>query len=230
MSRTIVFYYKGTEISYEGLEKLTQQITAPLKSSYDGIIETLIDNGTSRFFIIKNFTPDYFDHFQKLSHTLEHEPPIVVFGKQCNQKRNVGFFSNESDGYNYSKQTMKSQPLKNKLMIDIMAKVNDVLNTKFNGILFNQYIDGTKTVGSHSDDEKGLDAKKSCVAGIAYGATRLFRIRDIKTNEIVLDHYHEPCSLIVMDGDFQKEYKHEIPQQKKVKDIRISLTFRSHTV
>lgn len=34
--------------------------------------------------------------------------------------------------------------------------------------------------------------------------------------------------LFVMDGDFQKEFTHEIPAQKKVTEMRISLTFRKH--
>uniref|UniRef100_A0A6C0JQE2 Alpha-ketoglutarate-dependent dioxygenase AlkB-like domain-containing protein n=1 Tax=viral metagenome TaxID=1070528 RepID=A0A6C0JQE2_9ZZZZ len=34
--------------------------------------------------------------------------------------------------------------------------------------------------------------------------------------------------LFIMDGDFQKEFTHEIPAQKAITDIRISLTFRKH--
>lgn len=219
MSREICFLYKGSVISDKNLDKLIFK-HQPFK------IETLIDTGTSRFFVIKNFTPNYFDNFSKL--TLEHEPPIVVRGNKCNQRRNIGFFSEKSEGYRYSGQIMKSQPLDDQIMINLLAKVNKTLDTTFNGLLVNEYIDGTKTVGKHSDSEAGLDKKKMSVAGIAYGATRIFRIRDIKSGKIVLDYEHEPCSLIVMDGDFQKEFTHEIPPQKKVKESRISLTFRHH--
>ena len=225
MSRSIAFYYEGSEISSGKLGELIHQNGKKLSSSD---VEILIDTGRSRLFVIKNFTPDYFDYFHNLKLDLIHEPPIVVFGKQCNQRRNVRLFSNDSAGYYYSGQTIKSLPLDDNVMVSIMNKVNGSLGTKFNGILVNEYTDGTKTVGAHPDNEDGLDKIKSCVAGIAYGATRLFRIRDMITNEIVLDHHHKPCSLIVMDGDFQKEFKHEIPQQKKIKDCRISLTFRHH--
>ena len=224
MSRSIVFYHEGSEISVSKLGKLIDQNGKKLSSS----AEILIDTGRSRLLVIKNFTPDYFDHFRNLKLDLIHEPPIVVFGKQCNQRRNVRLFSNDSTGYGYSSQTIKSLQLEDDVMIGVMNKVNENLGTKFNGILVNEYTDGTKTVGAHADNEDGLDKIKSCVAGIAYGATRIFRVRDMITNEIVLDHNHDPCSLIVMDGDFQKEFKHEIPQQKKIKDCRISLTFRNH--
>ena len=33
-----------------------------------------------------------------------------------------------------------------------------------------------------------------------------------------------------MKGEFQKEFTHEIPVQKKVKNCRYSLTFRKHLI
>ena len=36
-------------------------------------------------------------------------------------------------------------------------------------------------------------------------------------------------SMLQMGGDFQKEFTHEIPIEKKVKEPRISFTFRKHT-
>ena len=32
--------------------------------------------------------------------------------------------------------------------------------------------------------------------------------------------------MLIMDGDTQKNYKHGIPTQKKIKNKRINLTFR----
>jgi len=31
-----------------------------------------------------------------------------------------------------------------------------------------------------------------------------------------------------MGGNFQKEFTHEIPVEKKIKEVRYSLTFRKH--
>ena len=38
----------------------------------------------------------------------------------------------------------------------------------------------------------------------------------------------EPTKIIQMAGDFQKEFTHEIPVEKKVDSVRYSLTFRKH--
>ena len=68
----------------------------------------------------------------------------------------------------------------------------------------------------------------SGVVAISYGAERNFRIRDKKTGKIVENIPTKSNSIIQMAGDFQKEFKHEIPIQKKVLGERYSFTFRHH--
>lgn len=159
---------------------------------------------------------------------LEIKPEIMVFGRKCNQPRNVAFFSNESVGYRYSKQIMLAQPLSDELA-QLLSIVNTRFGADYNGILCNEYPDGYHVVGSHSDDESALD--KNCgVISISWGATRIFRIRDQETNTIVVDIPSSHLSVIQMGGCyFQRKYKHEIPKQTKVKDCRVSFTFRRHT-
>jgi alkylated DNA repair dioxygenase AlkB len=157
---------------------------------------------------------------------LLHHPPIVVFGKQCNQQRNIGFFSNESIGYRYSNQLARSQPLTQSLM-ELLQRVNTATEADFNGILVNEYENGTDYIGRHSD-ETGLSAIG--VACISYGAVRTFRIRDKTTHQKVADIPTTSDEIWVMGGQFQQEFTHEIPVEKKVKHPRISFTFRKHTM
>jgi alkylated DNA repair dioxygenase AlkB len=156
---------------------------------------------------------------------LEIQPEIIVFNKTCRQKRNVGFFSNESIGYNYSRKTMKAKPL-NPELSQLLTTVNTLLDADFNGILVNEYEDGTQYISAHSDDESGLSTVG--VASISYGSERIFRIRDKKNKTILHDETTTHGSIIHMGGAFQSLYTHEIPVQKKIKTPRISLTFRKH--
>ncbi len=48
------------------------------------------------------------------------------------------------------------------------------------------------------------------------------------TGNIEIDVPTEPTNIIQMAGNFQKEFTHEIPVEKKVKGVRYSLTFRRH--
>lgn len=190
----------------------------------------IIETPKSSLYVVDNFTDDLLSELQtKVCPLLEHEPPIMVYGKMCKQRRDVGFFSDTSIGYEYSNQIMSSQPLSTiKVLSDVLDKVNRELDTNFNGILVNRYSNGENVIGAHSDSEKGLDKKKGTVVALSYGAVRKFRIRDVETKNIVVDIPTTHRSMIVMEGEFQKEFTHEIPQEKKVKDERISLTFRHH--
>ena len=158
---------------------------------------------------------------------LETRPKIVVFGKECYQNRNVGFFSNDSIGYRYSRQMMDSQPLTESL-VRLLEMVNTKYSADFNGILINEYIDGNDSIGAHSDDEIGL-SKNAGIVAISYGSTRKFRIRNKATKKIVKDIYMKHGDILQMKGNFQKEFTHEIPVEKKVTESRISFTFRYHT-
>ena len=175
---------------------------------------------------------DYSENSTLISNSIDEikdkllvNPNIIVYGKICNQHRSIGFFSNDSIGYQYSGQLAKSQKIPLNLEI-LLNKINEEFNTKFNGILVNKYLTGEDYIGAHSDDERFLD--KSGVFCISFGESRIFRIRDKITKKKVLDIKTQNNEIIHMGGDFQKEFTHEIPIEKKVKNERYSLTFRNH--
>ena len=185
--------------------------------------QILIDNGRSRLWAIENYSPDLFPYLKDLP--LNEEPPIFMYDKMCRQRRNIGLFSDKVKETNY---TVKQTTLKDVPVIEsLLATINQSLRMNFNAVLVNQYINGEKHIGAHSDKEVKVDPSgKIMVPCLAYGTTRIFRIRDKITNEIVLDYYHKPCTLLVMEGAFQLDYKHEVPIQKRIKEERISVTFR----
>lgn len=159
---------------------------------------------------------------------IDEYPEIFIMGRRCIQKRCVGFFSNSSEGYQYSGQIARSKPLTDELQF-LLDRINLFFESNYNGILVNKYNNGEDYIGSHSDDQRYLDPNSGVVI-LSYGASRIFRIRDKKTNEKVLDFETSNDTIIQMCGNFQMEFKHEIPQQKRVKDVRYSFTFRHHQV
>ena len=156
---------------------------------------------------------------------LEIKPPVIIFGKPATQHRNIGFFSNVSIGYHYSRQLSASKPLTNALS-KLMSLINIEFNSDFNGILVNEYPDGEHYIGKHSDDESALS--NVGVVCVSYGASRKFRIRDKMSGNIVMDIPTTSNEIWIMGGDFQKEFTHEVPVEKKIKSPRISFTFRRH--
>lgn len=156
---------------------------------------------------------------------LDERPIIRVYGRECHQNRNVGFFSDDSVGYHYSRQLAKSKALTPNLKT-LLQKINVDTDSDFNGILVNQYLDGTQSIGKHSDDESGIG--RNGVVAISSGATRKFRVRLKDTGAILKDVPVSHLSVLHMGGKFQDEFTHEIPVERRIHDPRISFTFRHH--
>ncbi len=163
---------------------------------------------------------------QEVNLELDYHPAIKIFDKICHQQRSIGFYSDTSEGYRYSNSIAVSKNMKPCLR-ELLIYVNDKFDASFNGILINKYENGEEYIGKHSDDEKGLHSNCGVIA-MSFGAVRKFRIRDKITGKIVLDVPTYPNKLIQMVGNFQKEFTHEIPVEKKIKDCRYSFTFRRH--
>jgi alkylated DNA repair dioxygenase AlkB len=157
---------------------------------------------------------------------LDHHPEIKIMGRVAHQNRSVSFFSDTSIGYRYSGQLAASKPLTASLRT-LLKAINSYFGAEFNGILINKYDGGEESIGKHSDDEKALD-RTAGVVSLSVGAIRTFRIRNKATGAIVADVPTDPTKLLQMWGDFQKEFTHEIPVEKKVKGVRYSFTFRHH--
>lgn len=154
-------------------------------------------------------------------------PTIVVFNREVQQPRDVGFFSNASSGYHYSRRVMKSQPLTTE-MAALLELVNGTLDAAYNSMLVNLYRDGHDRVGAHSDEERALDTKAGVVA-LSWGATRKFRIRDKATKSILVDAPSRHGFALCMRGPaFQRDFTHEIPTEARIRGERVSITFRKH--
>lgn len=93
---------------------------------------------------------------KEVENELIKNPKIIIFGKECIQHRDIGFYSDESEGYRYSGQLAKSKPLTENLC-NLLKLTNELFNSNFNGILINRYNNGNDYIGAHSDDERFLD-------------------------------------------------------------------------
>ncbi len=80
-------------------------------------------------------------------------------------------------------------------------------------------------MGWHSDNEKELVANAT-IASLSLGSNRKFSFKHTKTGEMVsLTLRHG--SLLLMKGEIQDHWKHQLPKTKKSIGARINLTFRT---
>lgn len=164
--------------------------------------------------------------FQDLENKIKWQQDyITLFGKTHLQPRLMAWYGDRGKIYTYSGITMYPHDWIKSLSI-IKEKIEPVAQVKFNSVLLNLYRDGKDSMGWHSDNEKEL-GKQPIIASVSFGGERRFLLksRDKKDNsigEIRLSH----GSLLIMGGETQEYWLHQIPKTTKPVAPRINLTFR----
>ncbi|WP_339894871.1 alpha-ketoglutarate-dependent dioxygenase AlkB [uncultured Algibacter sp.] len=149
---------------------------------------------------------------------------ITVFGKTHLQPRLTAFYANNENTYKYSNIVMLPNAFEGGLL-KIKNEIETELNIKFTSCLANLYRDGNDSNGWHSDNEKEL-GENPIIASVSLGAQRVFHLKNktdkaLKT-KLILQH----GSLLLMQGETQTNWLHQIPKTKKNIGKRINLTFR----
>ena len=177
------------------------------------------------------YYPNFFDIekanfiFEKLYQEIPwQQDAITVFGKNHLQPRLTALFGNEGKPYSYSNIVM--QPHRwNALLTYIKDEVEILCQEKFTTVLLNLYRDGRDSNGWHADNEKEL-GRNPTIASVSLGAERPFHLQHNFIKEakqkIILEH----GSLLIMKGETQHFWKHQIPKTAKPIPPRINLTFR----
>lgn len=148
---------------------------------------------------------------------------IMLFGKRIITERKVAWYGENSIKYTYSKVTKIAIPWTNELL-EIKNRIENITNATYNSCLLNRYQNGNQGMSWHSDDEIMLK-KNASIASVSFGADRFFKFRHKKENT-TLSVLLENGSLLDMRANTQQHWLHALPKSKKVKELRINLTFR----
>ena len=148
----------------------------------------------------------------------------VIFGKHYITRRKTAWYGDGPFNYTYSKIKRTALPWTNELL-EIKHVVENNESTKFNSCLLNFYHDGDDGMGWHSDNEKELK-KNGVIASVSLGVERKFSFKHKRTEEKI--HLMlKNGSLLVMKGQIQNNWMHQLPNSKKIREPRINLTFRA---
>jgi alkylated DNA repair dioxygenase AlkB len=146
--------------------------------------------------------------------------------------RDEAYYGDPGTQYTYSRREYKPLPWMPELL-SLKARVEGATpaaaytnlswpRTGYNAVLCNLYRDGNGSVGLHADDEPEMGP---VIASVSLGADRLFRLRR-KDGSVAFSERLPHGSLLIMAGDTQKNFKHEVAKEPRVTQPRINLTFR----
>jgi len=164
-------------------------------------------------------------YFESIKNTTswQHDD-ITVFGKTYPQPRLTALYANNKKPYSYSNITMQPSLFTIELF-EIKNKIENITQVEFTTCLINRYRNGRDSNGWHADNEKEL-GKNPIIASISLGEERFFHLKNNSDptlkHKLLLEH----GSLLIMKGETQHFWKHQIAKTTKEIGERINLTFR----
>jgi len=165
--------------------------------------------------------------FETLKNSIEwRQDKMNIYGKEINFPRLTAWYGENDKNYSFSGITLKPMYWTDSLL-QIKTAIERVENNNFNSVLLNLYRNGQDSISWHTDAEKEL-GKNPVIASVTFGGTRIFQLKhkfdkNFKIINIPLQH----GSLLIMKGETQHFWLHQVPKTKKVIGERINLTFRT---
>ncbi|MGY0408035.1 MAG: alpha-ketoglutarate-dependent dioxygenase AlkB family protein [Polaribacter sp.] len=154
-----------------------------------------------------------------------HHDKLNMYGKEIFLPRYSAWYGDNDKSYSYSGLTLQPNKWNNGLLF-LKEHIEKIAIANFNSVLMNWYRDGEDYINWHTDAEKEL-GKNPTIASLNFGATRRFLIRRSDDNSIKLEFPLKHGTLLIMKGELQHFWQHSVPKEKKVKQTRINLTFRT---
>lgn len=147
-----------------------------------------------------------------------------LYGKPVTLPRLTAWYGDQDKSYTYSKIKMEPRPW-TPTLIGIKLRIESIANKQFNSVLLNFYRDGKDSIAWHSDDEPEL-GKNPVIASVSLGAVRRFMFKHKYKKELKFEIELNNGSLLIMKGETQHFWQHQIPKTAKKVQPRINLTFR----
>src|SRR5690606_6104583 len=152
------------------------------------------------------------------------QPQLLIHGRPLAVPRLLAWYGDPEASYRYS--GLEHQPLPwTPLLAGVRAWVQEAIGRPFNAVLLNYYRDGNDSMGWHSDDEPEL-GRDPLIASLNLGGTRRFDLRRKGTTHIGQSLELGNGPLLVMSGETQHHWQHQVAKTRKPVAPRINLALR----
>jgi alkylated DNA repair dioxygenase AlkB len=165
--------------------------------------------------------------FRTLRDEIEWEQHrIRIFGREVPCPRRSAWLGDPGAAYSYSGIRLEPKPW-TATLTQLRERVEHLSGAHFNSVLLNLYRDGRDSMGWHADDEPEL-GERATIASLSLGAARQLSLRHTgKTGVKPLKPILASGSLLIMAGETQRHWQHQLAKTRKPVGERINLTFRS---
>jgi alkylated DNA repair dioxygenase AlkB len=146
------------------------------------------------------------------------------FGKSVDVPRLTAWYGDEDTRYVYS--GIENVPLPwSAALLQVRLAVEPPSGVVFNSVLLNRYRSGKDSVSWHADDEPEF-GERPVIASVSFGGTRSFQLKHKTRKELKATIELTHGSLLLMRGDTQANWLHQVPKTARAVEERLNLTFR----
>lgn len=177
------------------------------------------------------YIPQFYDklksdmYFQQIISNVEWKQDFInMYGRDLPLPRLSAWYGDSNKPYTYSGITLKPKTWTPEL-IEIKTEIEKQAGVSFTSVLINRYRDGQDYVGWHTDAEKEL-GENPTIGSINFGATRKFQLRRIDNHKEKIELELKHGTLLIMRGETQHYWQHQVPKTNRPIGERLNLTFR----
>jgi len=222
-------------------EKLLAEMTARLVSSEDepelqslwkhfrevsSMKDIHDDFALTKKFLPPHVADHYFEHL--LQHVNWHKTLMSKENQPVEINRKMAYVYQQPVMYKYANLQLPGDTWSDNHMQelkDLRDYVEEKTGYRFNSVLLNLYETGKDEIKWHSDKEVQL-GEKPTIACLNLGATRTLHFAKKGEKDMKIPMVMENGDLLIMGENCQDNWLHAILPERKVKEPRISLTFR----
>jgi len=204
----------------------------------NGIIINLPNNS---WILCTEYNPTFQENLHIFNELWELHPEtygkVQVFGKTYSTPRYTQSYNKSYKFSNILHEAIETPTIIENLITYANNFVsNNLWDAKYNQCLVNWYECGKHYIGAHSDDEKQLLTVNNITSVFSYTFLdletpkldkRIFRIKPKGKGTNRLDISLENNLIIIMGGELQKHYTHQVPKTTKEVSKRINITLRT---
>jgi len=176
-----------------------------------------------RGFLTPSESERYFQ--QLMAETPWTQDEIRIQGKLIPIPRLQSWYGDAGHFYTYSGITLAPVGW-TALLEELRQRLFDTTRRSFNSLLINQYRNERDSVSWHADDEREL-GRNPVIASLSLGTARRFELKPKKSTRDKISITLESGDLLIMGGELQRHWLHQVPKEKAPCGPRLNLTFRN---
>jgi alkylated DNA repair dioxygenase AlkB len=149
---------------------------------------------------------------------------MKLYGKDIDLPRKTAWYGDRDKSYTFSGIHLNPEPW-TPTLLKVKERIEEVSRAQFNSVLLNLYRHGNDGISWHTDAEPEL-GENPVIGSVSFGGARRFMFRHGQDKNLKAEVELTHGSFLLMAGETQHFWQHQIPKTARHVEPRINLTFR----